>query len=255
MNTLLRKNALSYHAGGRPGKIEVIPTKPHSTQRDLSLAYSPGVAEPCLEIKANPDDVYTYTAKGNLVAVISNGTAVLGLGDIGALAGKPVMEGKGLLFKIFADIDVFDIEVDEKNIDKIVETVKAIAPTFGGINLEDIKAQHGTAIITSAGLLNAIQINGKKLEDLKIVVNGAGASAISCTKLYVKLGANKKNIVMIDSKGVLNRKRTDLNKYKMEFVTDRDIDTLQQAMVGADMFLGLSTADVLKPESCTRNIL
>lgn len=270
MNSLLRKNALSYHAEGRPGKIEVIPTKPHATQRDLSLAYSPGVAEPCLEIQANPSDVYKYTAKGNLVAVISNGTAVLGLGDIGAEAGKPVMEGKGLLFKIYADIDVFDIEINEKNIDKIVETVKAISPTFGGINLEDIKApecfeieerlkaeldiplmhddQHGTAIITSAGLLNALLITGKKIEDIRIVVNGAGASAISCTKLYVKLGAQKKNIVMLDSKGALNRNRTDLNKYKQEFVTDRDVDTLEQALVGADMFLGLSTAGVLKPE-------
>lgn len=270
MNSLLRKNALSYHAEGRPGKIEVIPTKPHATQRDLSLAYSPGVAEPCLEIQANPSDVYKYTAKGNLVAVISNGTAVLGLGDIGAEAGKPVMEGKGLLFKIYADIDVFDIEINEKNIDKIVETVKAISPTFGGINLEDIKApecfeieerlkaeldiplmhddQHGTAIITSAGLLNALLITGKKIEDIRIVVNGAGASAISCTKLYVKLGAQKKNIIMLDSKGALNRKRTDLNKYKLEFVTDRDVDTLEQALVGADMFLGLSTAGVLKPE-------
>ena len=270
MNTLLKKNALSYHADGRPGKIEVIPTKPHATQRDLSLAYSPGVAEPCLEIQAHPEDVYKYTAKGNLVAVISNGTAVLGLGDIGASAGKPVMEGKGLLFKIYADIDVFDIEVDEKDIDKIVSTVKAIAPTFGGINLEDIKApecfeieerlkaeleiplmhddQHGTAIITSAGLLNASLIAGKNIADMKIVVNGAGASAISCTRLYTKLGARKENIVMLDSKGVLNRKRTDLNKYKMEFVTDRDIDTLEQALAGADMFLGLSTAGVLKPE-------
>jgi len=270
MSSPLRKNALSYHAEGRPGKIQVIPTKPHATQRDLSLAYSPGVAEPCLEIKANPEDVYTYTAKGNLVAVISNGTAVLGLGDIGAEAGKPVMEGKGLLFKIYADIDVFDIEVNEKNIDKIVETVKAIAPTFGGINLEDIKApecfeieerlkaeldiplmhddQHGTAIITAAGLLNALQISGKKIDKIKIVVNGAGASAISCTKLYVKLGARKENIVMLDSKGVLNHKRNDLNKYKMEFVTDRDINTLEEALDGADMFLGLSTAGVLKPE-------
>ena len=245
MKTLIQKNALTYHSEGRPGKIEVIPTKPYSTQRDLSLAYSPGVAEPCLEIQAHPEDVYKYTAKGNLVAVISNGTAVLGLGDIGAEAGKPVMEGKGLLFKIFADIDVFDIEINEKDIDKIVATVKAISPTFGGINLEDIKApecfeieerlkaeldipvmhddQHGTAIITSAGLLNALVINGKKIETLKIVVSGAGASAISCTKLYVKLGALKENIIMLDSKGVLNRKRTDLNKYKAEFVTDRDI--------------------------------
>jgi malate dehydrogenase (oxaloacetate-decarboxylating)(NADP+) len=270
MKTLSQKNALSYHSEGRPGKIEVVPTKPHSTQRDLSLAYSPGVAEPCLEIQAHPEDVYKYTAKGNLVAVISNGTAVLGLGDIGAEAGKPVMEGKGLLFKIFADIDGFDIEINEKDIDRIVQTVKAISPTFGGINLEDIKApecfeieerlkaeldipvmhddQHGTAIITSAGLLNALMINGKKIEDLKIVVNGAGAAAISCTKLYVKLGALKENIIMLDSKGVLNRKRTDLNKYKAGFVTELDIDTLEQAMDGADMFLGLSVAGALKPE-------
>ena len=270
MKTLSQKNALSYHSEGRPGKIEVVPTKPHSTQRDLSLAYSPGVAEPCLEIQAHPEDVYKYTAKGNLVAVISNGTAVLGLGDIGAEAGKPVMEGKGLLFKIFADIDVFDIEINEKDIDRIVQTVKAISPTFGGINLEDIKApecfeieerlkaeldipvmhddQHGTAIITSAGLLNALMINGKKIEDLKIVVNGAGAAAISCTKLYVKLGALKENIIMLDSKGVLNVKRTDLNKYKAGFVTELNIDTLEQAMDGADMFLGLSVAGALKPE-------
>lgn len=270
MKSLLQKNALSYHADGRPGKIEVIPTKPHASQRDLSLAYTPGVAEPCLEIKAKPDEVYTYTAKGNLVAVISNGTAVLGLGDIGPEAGKPVMEGKGLLFKIYADIDVFDIEVNEKDPERMIATCKAIAPTFGGINLEDIKApecfeieerlkaeldipvmhddQHGTAIITSAALLNAISIIGKKIEDLKIVVNGAGAAAVSCTKLYVKLGARKENIVMIDSKGVLNKKRTDLNRYKMEFVTGRDIDTLEQAIEGADMFLGLSVAGALKPE-------
>lgn len=270
MKSILKKNALSYHSEGRPGKIEVVPTKPHSTQRDLSLAYSPGVAEPCLEIKANPDDVYKYTAKGNLVAVISNGTAVLGLGDIGPEAGKPVMEGKGLLFKIYADIDVFDIEINEKDIEKIISTVKAISPTFGGINLEDIKApecfeieerlkaeldipvmhddQHGTAIITSAGLLNALIINGKKIEDLKIVVSGAGASAISCTKLYKKLGARSENIVMVDSKGVINRKRTDLNKYKTEFITDRDISTLEEALDGADMFLGLSIAGALKPE-------
>lgn len=270
MKTLLQKNALAYHADGRPGKIEVIPTKPHATQRDLSLAYSPGVAEPCLEIKDNPEDVYKYTAKGNLVAVISNGTAVLGLGDIGAEAGKPVMEGKGLLFKIFADIDVFDIEVNEKNTEKIIDTIKAIAPTFGGINLEDIKApecfeieerlkaeldiplmhddQHGTAIISSAGLLNALEINGKKIEDLKIVISGAGAAAISCTKLYVKLGAKKENIIMLDSKGVINKKRTNLNKYKSEFVTDSEISTLEEALHGADMFLGLSVADALKPE-------
>jgi malate dehydrogenase (oxaloacetate-decarboxylating)(NADP+) len=270
MKTLIQKNALSYHSEGRPGKIEVIPTKPYSTQRDLSLAYSPGVAEPCLEIQANPEDVYKYTAKGNLVAVISNGTAVLGLGDIGPEAGKPVMEGKGLLFKIYADIDVFDIEVNEKDVDRLVQTVKAIAPTFGGINLEDIKApecfeieerlkaeldiplmhddQHGTAIITSAGLLNALVLNGKKIEDLKIVVSGAGASAISCTKLYVKLGARKENIIMLDSRGVLNRKRTDINKYKAEFVTDREVNSLEEALDGADMFLGLSVAGALKPE-------
>ena len=270
MDKLFKKDALLYHSEGRPGKIEVIPTKPHATQRDLSLAYTPGVADPCLEIAKNPDDVYKYTAKGNLVAVISNGTAVLGLGDIGPLAGKPVMEGKGLLFKIFADIDVFDIEINEKDPDKLVEAVLAIAPTFGGINLEDIKApecfeieerikaaldypvmhddQHGTAIISSAGLLNAIELTNRKIEDIKIVVNGAGASAISCTSLYVKLGARRENIIMVDSKGVINSKRTDLNKYKAQFVTSRDINTLEEALVGADMFLGLSVAGVLKKE-------
>lgn len=270
MDNLFKKDALLYHSEGRPGKIEVIPTKPYSTQRDLSLAYSPGVADPCLEIQANPEDVYKYTAKGNLVAVISNGTAVLGLGDIGAEAGKPVMEGKGLLFKIFADIDVFDIEIDVKDIDKFVETVINIAPTFGGINLEDIKApecfeiedrikaaldipvmhddQHGTAIITSAGLLNACKINKKKLKDLKVVVNGAGASAVSCTKLYIGLGVNPKNIVMLDSKGVLHHSRTDMNSIKQQFATDRDVHTLAEAIKGADMFLGLSVAGVLKPE-------
>ena len=267
---LLRKNALEYHAMGRPGKIEVVPTKPHSSPSDLSLAYSPGVAEPCLEIKANPEDVYKYTAKGNLVAVITNGTAVLGLGDIGPEAGKPVMEGKGLLFKIFADIDVFDIEVNEKDIDRFVDTVKAIAPTFGGINLEDIKApecfaieerlkkeldipvmhddQHGTAIITSAGLINALEICNKKIEDAKIVVNGAGSAAISCTKLYVLLGARLENIVMLDSKGVLHKDRADLNAMKKIFATDRPVHTLEEALIGADMFLGLSVADVLTPE-------
>ncbi|MEN8225970.1 MAG: NADP-dependent malic enzyme [Bacteroidota bacterium] len=270
MDNLFRKDALIYHSKGRAGKIEVIPTKPYSTQRDLSLAYSPGVADPCLEIQKNPDDVYKYTAKGNLVAVISNGTAVLGLGDIGADASKPVMEGKGLLFKIFADIDVFDIEIDEKNIDKFVETVVAIAPTFGGINLEDIKApecfeietrikealdipvmhddQHGTAIITAAGLLNSLEMTGKKIQDLKIVVNGAGASATSCSRLYIALGVQKKNIIMLDSRGVLNKKRNDLNEAKKEFVTDRDLDTLEDAVKGADMFLGLSVAGVLKKE-------
>jgi malate dehydrogenase (oxaloacetate-decarboxylating)(NADP+) len=267
---LMRKNALEYHAMGRPGKIEVIPTKPHSSQSDLSLAYSPGVAEPCLEIKANPDDVYKYTAKGNLVAVISNGTAVLGLGDIGPLAGKPVMEGKGLLFKIFADIDVFDIEVDEKDIDKFCATVKAIAPTFGGINLEDIKApecfeieerlkkeldipimhddQHGTAIITSAGLINSLEITNKKIEEVKIVVNGAGAAAISCSKLYVALGAKLENIIMLDSKGAIHQDRTDLNAMKRIFATSRPVYTLEEAVKGADIFLGLSVAGVLTPE-------
>lgn len=265
-----QSDALKYHAEGRPGKIQVIPTKPTATQRDLSLAYSPGVAEPCLEIQKDPQAAYKYTAKGNLVAVISNGTAVLGLGDIGAEAGKPVMEGKGLLFKIFADIDVFDIEVNEKNIDKFCETVKAIAPTFGGINLEDIKApecfeiedrlkaeldiplmhddQHGTAIISSAALINALDLVGKKIEDVKIVVNGAGAAANSCTKLYMALGARLENIVMCDSKGVINTKRTDLNDRKKPFATTRDITTLEEAVKGADVFLGLSKGNVLSQD-------
>ena len=270
MAKITKEEALRYHAEGKPGKIEVIPTKPHSTQTDLSLAYSPGVAEPCLEIEKNPHDAYEYTAKGNLVAVISNGTAVLGLGDIGPLAGKPVMEGKGLLFKIFAGIDVFDIEVNEKDPEKFIQTVKAISPTFGGINLEDIKApecfeietrlkneldipvmhddQHGTAIISGAGLINALEIAGKKIEDVKIVVNGAGAASISCTKLYVMLGAHKENIVMCDSKGVISTSRPDLNAAKREFATDRPIKTLQEAVVGADVFLGLSVANVLTKE-------
>ena len=270
MARITKEEALRYHAEGKPGKIEVIPTKPHSTQTDLSLAYSPGVAEPCLEIEKNPLDAYEYTAKGNLVAVISNGTAVLGLGDIGPLAGKPVMEGKGLLFKIFAGIDVFDIEVNEKDPEKFIQTVKAISPTFGGINLEDIKApecfeietrlkneldipvmhddQHGTAIISGAGLINALEIAGKKIEDVKIVVNGAGAASISCTKLYVMLGARKENIVMCDSKGVISTSRPDLNAAKREFATDRPIKTLQEAVVGADVFLGLSVANVLTKE-------
>ncbi len=265
-----RSAALRYHAEGRPGKIQVVPTKPTATQRDLSLAYSPGVAEPCLAIEKDPQAAYDYTSKGNLVAVISNGTAVLGLGNIGALAGKPVMEGKGLLFKIFADIDVFDIEVDEKDIDKFIATVKAIAPTFGGINLEDIKApecfeieerlkaeldiplmhddQHGTAIISASGLLNALEIVGKKIEDIKIVVNGAGAAANSCTSLYMALGARLENIVMCDSKGVINTKRTDLNARKKPFATSRDISTLEEAVKGADVFLGLSVAGVLTKE-------
>ncbi|MCE5179837.1 MAG: NADP-dependent malic enzyme [Porphyromonadaceae bacterium] len=269
-NNKLRDDALAYHAQGRPGKIEVVPTKPYSSQRDLSLAYSPGVAAPCLEIEKNPQDAYNYTSKGNLVAVISNGTAVLGLGNIGALAGKPVMEGKGLLFKIFAGIDVFDIEVDEKDPEKFIQIVKAIAPTFGGINLEDIKApqcfeieerlkseldipimhddQHGTAIISACGLLNALEINGKKIEDIRVVVNGAGAAANSCTKLYMALGAKLENIVMVDSKGVINTARTDLNDRKKPFATSRNITTLEEAMKDADVFLGLSVADVLTPE-------
>lgn len=268
MVKITKEAALLYHSQGKPGKIEVIPTKPYSTQTDLSLAYSPGVAEPCLEIQKNPQDAYKYTTKGNLVAVISNGTAVLGLGDIGALSGKPVMEGKGLLFKIYAGIDVFDIELDEKDPDKFIEAVKAIAPTFGGINLEDIKApecfeierrlkeeldipvmhddQHGTAIISSAGLLNALQVAGKKIEDVKIVVNGAGASAVSCTRLYVSLGARLENIVMLDSKGVISVERTDLNEQKKFFATKRtDIHTLAEAIKDADVFLGLSRGNVL----------
>mgnify|MGYP003291395793 CR=1 FL=1 len=268
MVKITKEAALLYHSQGKPGKIEVVPTKPYSTQTDLSLAYSPGVAEPCLEIEKNPQDAYKYTAKGNLVAVISNGTAVLGLGDIGAMAGKPVMEGKGLLFKIYGGIDVFDIEVNEKDVDKFVEAVKAIAPTFGGINLEDIKApecfeierrlkeeldipvmhddQHGTAIISSAGLLNALEVAGKKIEDVKIVVNGAGAAAISCTKLYEALGATHENIIMLDSKGVITSDREKLDATKRYFATDRrDVHTLEEAIKGADVFLGLSKGNVL----------
>lgn len=270
MAKVTKEDSLLYHSRGRKGKIEVIPTKPYCTQFDLSLAYTPGVAYPCLEIEKNPDDAYLYTAKGNLVAVISNGTAVLGLGDIGTLAGKPVMEGKGLLFKVFADIDVFDIEIDEKDPEKLVEICAKIAPTFGGINLEDIKApecfeveeklkkmldipvfhddQHGTAIISSAGLMNALEISGKKIDQVKIVVNGAGASAISCTRLYLALGVRKENVVMVDSKGVINRKRKDLNKYKQQFITSRNEDTLEQVIKGADMFLGLSVAGALSKE-------
>ena len=267
MAKITKQEALDYHSSGRPGKIEVIPTTPYSTQHDLALAYTPGVAEPCLEIEKNLDDAYKYTAKGNLVAVISNGTAVLGLGDIGALAGKPVMEGKGLLFKVFADVDVFDIEIDLKDTEKLIETISAISCTFGGINLEDIKSpecfeiedrlkealdipvfhddQHGTAIISGAGLLNALQISGKKIEDIKVVVNGAGASAISCTRFYISLGVKKENVVMCDSKGVINKKRTDLNEVKKAFITERDLNTLAEAMVGADVFLGLSTGNVV----------
>ncbi len=270
MAKLTKEDALRYHSEGKPGKIEVVPTKPYSSQRDLSLAYSPGVAEPCLEIEKNPDAAYEYTTKGNLVAVISNGTAVLGLGNIGALAGKPVMEGKGLLFKIFAGIDVFDIEVNETDPEKFIQVVKAIAPTFGGINLEDIKApecfeieeklkkeldipimhddQHGTAIISSAGLINALELVDKKIEEVKIVVNGAGAAANSCTQLYMMLGAKLENIVMVDSKGVINTQRTDLNDRKKPFATTRKITTLAEAVKNSDVFLGLSVAGVLSKE-------
>jgi malate dehydrogenase (oxaloacetate-decarboxylating)(NADP+) len=271
MAKITKEAALLYHSQGKPGKIEVVPTKPYRTQTDLSLAYSPGVAEPCLEIEKNPQDAYKYTAKGNLVAVISNGTAVLGLGDIGAMAGKPVMEGKGLLFKIYGGIDVFDIEVNEKDPEKFIEAVKAIAPTFGGINLEDIKApecfeierrlkeeldipvmhddQHGTAIISAAGLLNALEVAGKKIEDVKIVVNGAGAAAISCTKLYEALGATHENIIMLDSKGVITSDREKLDDTKRYFATDRrDIHTLEEAIQGADVFLGLSKGNVLSQD-------
>ncbi|MCU0450191.1 MAG: NADP-dependent malic enzyme [Bernardetiaceae bacterium] len=265
-----KQDALDYHALDRPGKIEVIPTKATKTQRDLALAYSPGVAEPCLEIAAHPEDVYKYTGKGNLVAVISNGTAVLGLGDIGPEASKPVMEGKGILFKIFAGIDVFDIELSSRNIDEFITVVKALEPTFGGVNLEDIKApdcfeieerlkaemnipvmhddQHGTAIISGAGLLNALEIVDKKIDQVKIVVSGAGASAISCIKLFVNLGVRKENIVICDSKGVVRADRTDLDKYKREFATTRNLQKLDDAIVGADMFLGLSKANVMTPE-------
>jgi malate dehydrogenase (oxaloacetate-decarboxylating)(NADP+) len=267
MPKVTKEDALLYHSRGRHGKVEVIPTKPYGTQFDLSLAYTPGVAYPCLEIEKNPEDVYNYTSKGNLVAVISNGTAVLGLGDIGAMAGKPVMEGKGLLFKVFADVDVFDIEVNEKDPDKLIEICAKIAPTFGGINLEDIKApecfevetrlkamldipvfhddQHGTAIISGAGLLNSLEITARKIEDLKVVVCGAGAAAISCSRLYLALGVKRENIVMVDSKGVINSKRTDLNKYKKEFITTRNLDTLADAIKGADLFLGLSAANMM----------
>ncbi|MBD1424800.1 NADP-dependent malic enzyme [Sphingobacterium arenae] len=265
-----KKDALDYHSKGRPGKIEVVPTKPHNSQRDLSLAYSPGVAEPCLAIAENSEDAYKYTSKGNLVAVISNGTAVLGLGDIGAQAGKPVMEGKGLLFKIFADIDVFDIELDTKNVDEFVQIVKALEPTFGGVNLEDIKApecfeieqrlkkemnipvmhddQHGTAIISGAALINACELIDKDISRVKIVVNGAGAAAISCTAMYVAVGASKENIVMLDSQGVIRKDRENLSTTKAEWATNQDIHTLADAVKGADVFIGLSAADVLTPE-------
>lgn len=268
MVKVTKEDALKYHNTGRPGKIEVRPTKPFSTQTDLSLAYSPGVAYPCLEIQQNANDVYKYTNKGNLVAVISNGTAVLGLGNIGAMSGKPIMEGKGLLFKIYGGIDVFDIEVAEEDPEKFCETIERIAPTFGGINLEDIKApecfyiedrlkrtldipvmhddQHGTAIISAAGLRNALEVAGKNIEQVKLVVNGAGAAAISCTKLYITLGLKKENILMLDSKGVITTERNNLTAEKKLFATTRnDVHTLEEAIKGADVFLGLSKGKIL----------
>ena len=266
-----KQDALDYHEQGQPGKIEVVPSKMLSTQLDLALAYSPGVAEPCLEIAENPNDVYRYTAKGNLVGVISNGTAVLGLGNIGASASKPVMEGKGVLFKKFAGIDVFDIEINQEDPQEFIKIVKSLEPTFGGINLEDIKApesfeieeelkkqmeipimhddQHGTAIISSAALLSALELVDKKIGELKIVVNGAGASAIACTKLYLLLGAKKENIVMLDSKGVIHNDRKNLDPVKKQFATDSKVNTLEEALVGADMFLGLSKGDILSPDA------
>lgn len=265
-----RREALIYHAKPQPGKIKVVPTKPYSTQRDLALAYSPGVAEPCLEIEKEKDNVYKYTAKGNIVAVISNGTAVLGLGDIGPEASKPVMEGKCLLFKIFADIDGIDIELDTKDVDTFVNTVKIMAPTFGGINLEDIKApeafeierrlkeeldipvmhddQHGTAIISSAALLNALELAEKDISEVRIVISGAGAAAISCSRLYRAFGARRENMVMLDSKGVIRSDRENLSQEKLEFATDREIDTLSEALKNADVFIGLSIANILTPE-------
>jgi malate dehydrogenase (oxaloacetate-decarboxylating)(NADP+) len=271
MSIKIRKeDALNYHMQGQPGKIEVVPTKVLSSQLDLALAYSPGVAEPCKEIAANKDDVYKYTAKGNLVAVITNGTAVLGLGDIGPDAAKPVMEGKAVLFKKYAGIDSFDIEINEKDPDKLIHIIQSLEPTFGGVNLEDIKApecfkietvlrekmniplmhddQHGTAIISSAALLNALEIVGKKIDKVVIVVNGAGAAAVSCTKLYLALGAKRENVIMCDSKGVLSKSRTGLDEIKSQFVTDRKITTLKEAMKGADVFVGLSVANAITAE-------
>ena len=271
MTKVTKEAALHYHNEGRPGKIEIKPTKPYSTQSDLSLAYSPGVAYPCLEIQQNPNDVFQYTNKGNLVAVISNGTAVLGLGDIGAMSGKPVMEGKGLLFKIYGGVDVFDIEVDEKDPEKFCETVERIACTFGGINLEDIKApecfyieerlkknldipvmhddQHGTAIISAAGLINALEVANKQIDKVQVVINGAGAAAISTAKLYLSLGVQKENLIMLDSKGAITTDRTDLNEQKKFFTSSRtEIKTLADAMKGADVFLGVSKADVVSQE-------
>ena len=265
-----KEDALNYHTQGKPGKIEVVPTKPLSSQLDLALAYSPGVAEPCLEIKENKENVYKYTSKGNLVAVISNGTAVLGLGDIGPEASKPVMEGKGVLFKKFAGIDVFDIEIDEKDPKKLIQIIKSLEPTFGGVNLEDIKApecfeiettlkeemniplmhddQHGTAIISGAALLNALEIVDKKIEDIKLVVNGAGASAVSCTRFYMSVGVRRENIVMCDRDGAIRADRDNLDAIKSEFATSRDVNTLTEALIGADVFLGLSAGNIMQPE-------
>ncbi|MFQ5584267.1 MAG: malic enzyme-like NAD(P)-binding protein, partial [Calditrichia bacterium] len=266
-----KEEALNYHRKGRPGKIEVATTKPCVTQRDLSLAYTPGVAEPCREIEKNPDDIFNYTAKGNLVAVVSNGTAVLGLGDIGPGAGKPVMEGKGVLFKRFADIDVFDLEIDSHDPEDVIRTVKLLEPTFGGVNLEDIKApecfyieeelkkqmnipvfhddQHGTAIISGAGLLNALEIANKRIEDIRIVVSGAGAASIACANFYIELGATRDNIMMFDSKGLIYKGRKEgMNPYKEQFAVETDIRTLEEAMKGADMFLGLSVANLLSKD-------
>lgn len=270
MAIFTKKEALEYHSNGRKGKVEVVPTKSFQTQKDLSLAYSPGVAEPCLEIEKDNKTAYDYTAKGNLVGVISNGTAVLGLGDIGASASKPVMEGKGFLFKIFADVDVFDIEISEKNPEKLIEIVKTLEPTFGGINLEDIKApecflieerlkaemnipvfhddQHGTAIIVGAGLLNALKLVNKKIEDVKVVFNGAGAAGIACARFLLSLGVRKENVVLCDLKGVVRHDNVGNNIYQKEFVTDRNISTLSEAMVGADVFIGVSVANVVSKE-------
>jgi malate dehydrogenase (oxaloacetate-decarboxylating)(NADP+) len=267
MSLFTKQEALDYHGKGRKGKVEVVPVKPCATQKHLSMAYSPGVAEACRAIHADPEESYTYTARGNLVAVISNGTAVLGLGDIGPEAAKPVMEGKGVLFKMFADIDCYDINLDCKDPDKIIECIKMMEPTFGGINLEDIKApecfkieqtlieemnipvfhddQHGTAIISAAGLINALEITGKKIEDIKIVVSGAGASAISCSKLYAALGVDKKNIHMFDSRGLIHVGRDNLSVQKQEFALDKDYGSLEECLKGADMFLGLSIGNIL----------
>ncbi len=267
---ITKEEALEYHEEVRPGKIEVVPTKPYTTMEDLALAYSPGVAYPSEAIEENPEDAYLYTDKGNLVGVLSNGSAVLGLGNIGALAGKPVMEGKALLFKIFAGLDAFDLEIHEEDPEKLADIVRAVSPTFGGINLEDIKApgcflvedrarkecdipvmhddQHGTAIVSGAGLINALEIQGKKIDEIRVVVNGAGAAAVACTRLYIELGVKKENVVMCDSHGVIRSERENLDPTKREFATDRDLHTLAEALVGADVFLGLSVANVVTPE-------